>query len=67
MAPFGGGVSEFSSIAVIASLWVRLCPVDQFVKPMLTLERIGMIWNPIRNTVPGSRNLSGIDPFQGTR
>jgi hypothetical protein len=48
-----GATSDRSSIATIASSFVRLCSVDQLVKAMLTFEMIGTATNARRNTVPG--------------
>jgi hypothetical protein len=31
------------------------------------VKRIGMIWNPIRKTVPGIRNLAGTAPARFER
>ena len=44
----------------IASSFCRMWPVDQFVNATLTLKMIGAIWKPMRKTVPGIRNFSGI-------
>ncbi len=67
VAASAGATSERTSIATIASSFVRLCSVDQLVKAMLTLEMIGMTTNAIRKTVPGTRYLSGISRRLGTK
>ncbi len=54
-------------MAAIASSFVRLWPVDQFVNAMLTFETIGMTTNATRKIVPGTMNLSGTSRLSGWR
>ena len=65
--PSAGATRDTSWIATIASSFVRLCPVDQFVNAMFAFETIGMTTNATRKTTPGARYLSGTTFLLGER